>query len=94
MEEYRMKCSRYKTRYSDCETVYDSYDKITKTILVLIPEGRMKASGTRNQHYGYYTFTGQENGTDRQVTVTVKAISMENARQQLRKDYPTCNFND
>lgn len=46
-----MKYSRYKKSYSDCETIHGTYDKETKTIGVVIPDGRMKNSGVRGQSY-------------------------------------------
>ena len=56
MEEiYRMKYAQYKQRYSDCKTVAGSYDKGTKSIEAIIPEGRMKKSGVRGE-----TFKGYE----------------------------------
>lgn len=42
MEIERMLYRRYKTSYADCETVLGSYDKATKTIEVMLPEGRKK----------------------------------------------------
>ena len=47
----RMKYKAYKEHYSDCETVYDSYDKGNKSIEVIIPEGRMKNSGVRGKKF-------------------------------------------
>ena len=45
MKEVTMLYRRYKQHYSDCETVADSYNKSLKTIVVLIPDGRVKSSG-------------------------------------------------
>lgn len=42
MKNERMLYRRYKTSYADCQTVPGTYDKATKTIVVIIPEGRMK----------------------------------------------------
>ena len=47
MTEERMLYRRYKTAYADCQTVPGTYDKATKTIVVIIPEGRMRKSGVR-----------------------------------------------
>ena len=58
MTEYRMKYSQYKKHYADCKTVPGTYDTIEKSIIVLIPEGRMKNSGVRGQRYNYYRFSG------------------------------------
>ena len=58
MTEYRMKYSQYKKHYADCKTVPGTYDTIEKSIIVLIPEGRMKKSGVRGQRDNYYRFSG------------------------------------
>ena len=50
MEIERMLYRRYKTSYADCETVLGSYDKATKTIEVMLPEGRKKKSGVRGKY--------------------------------------------
>ena len=83
MLEKRMFYGRYKKHYSDCETVSGSYDKETKTIIVLIPEGRMKKSGVRGQSYSYMEFNGVEKMTGRKVRITIKAICRENAIKRL-----------
>lgn len=83
MTEKRMFYGRYKKHFSDCETVSGSYDKETKTIIVLIPEGRMKKSGVRGQSYRYITFDGIENNTGRKVSITIKSICIENAIKRL-----------
>ena len=87
MTEERMLYRRYKTAYADCQTVPGTYDEATKTIIVIIPEGRMKKSGVRGQHYNYYRFTGIYTPTGEPVEVTIKAITGENAIKQLIRDY-------
>ena len=87
MTEYRMKYSQYKKHYADCKTVPGTYDTIEKSIIVLIPEGRMKKSGVRGQRYNYYRFSGVDQATGESVEVTIKAICGENAIKQLRRDY-------
>lgn len=87
MTEYRMKYSQYKKHYADCKTVPGTYDMIEKSIIVLIPEGRMKKSGVRGQRYNYYRFSGIDKKTGKKVEVTVKAITGENAIKQLLRDY-------
>lgn len=82
----RMKYKAYKEHYSDCETVYDSYDKGNKSIEVIIPEGRMKNSGVRGKKFYYYTFEGVEKLTGRHARTTIKAVSVENARKYLAQD--------
>lgn len=88
----RMLYRRYKSHYSDCETVPGTYDKNTKSIEVVIPEGRMKKSGVRNQIYKYMEFHGVENSTGRKVAVTIKATCRANAIKQLNKYYSTCTW--
>ena len=87
MTEYRMKYIQYKKHYADCQTVPGTYDKTTKTIVVIIPEGRMKKSGVRGQRYNYYRFNGVNQTTGKSVEVTIKAICGENAIKQLHRDY-------
>ncbi len=45
MQTERMLYKRYKKSCGDCDTVPGSYDKSTKTIMVIILEGGMKSSG-------------------------------------------------
>lgn len=87
MKEERMLYSKYKKFYADCKTVPNTYDKLTKSIIVIIPEGREKKSGVRGQTYKYMTFDGIIKDTERKVSVTIKAISRENAIKQLLKNY-------
>lgn len=87
MTEYRMKYSQYKKHYSDCKTVPGTYDATEKSIVVLIPEGRMKNSGSRGQRYNYYRFSGIDKKTGKKVEATVKAITGENAIGQLNRNY-------
>ena len=87
MTEYRMKYNQYKKHYADCKTVPGTYDTIEKSIIVLIPEGRMKKSGVRGQRYNYYRFSGIDKKTGKKVGTTVKAITGENAMKQLLRDY-------
>lgn len=83
MTEERMLYRRYKQSFSDCETLPGSYDRNTKSIIVLLPDGRLKKSGVRGQRYRYLHFDGIENQTGRKVTITIKAISRENAIKRL-----------
>ena len=89
MTEERMIYRRYKNSFSDCKTVPGSYDASTKTIVVIIPQGRMKKSGTRGKSYRYMEFNGIENATGRKVTCTIKATCRENAIKRLPK---TCTW--
>nr|DAG68272.1 MAG TPA: hypothetical protein [Caudoviricetes sp.] len=86
MEEERMLYRRYKISFSDCETIPESYDKESKTIVVLLPAGRMKPSGTRGRTYRYMEFNGTENATGRKVRCAIKAVSRENAIKRLPSD--------
>lgn len=74
---------QYKDHYRDCETVAGSYNDDYKTIKVIIRAGRMKASGTRDQHYAGYEFKNQ-NG----ILATYRAVSFENAFKRLQKEFP------
>lgn len=87
MKEERMLYRRYKTAYADCKTVPGTYDKTTKTIVVIIPEGRMKKSGVRGRRYNYYCFCGVDKATGKVIEVTIKAICGENAIKQLLRNY-------
>ena len=86
MEVLRIPYRRFKQVYPDCETVPGSYDKDTKTIEVIMPDGRMKKSGVRGQRYNYYRFTGVDQD-GKPVEVHIKAVCMENAVKQLRRNY-------
>lgn len=58
MTTERMLYRRYKTAYADCETVPGSYDASTKSIAVLIPDGRKKPSRhTAASGFGTWNFT-------------------------------------
>lgn len=89
---WEMPYQQYKEHYSDCETVIDSYDNHTDnrgfqhgkpTIKVIIREGRLKNSGVRGQH-----FKGFEFETDDGKKVCYRAVSEENARKQMKKEFP------
>jgi hypothetical protein len=89
---WEMPYKQYKEHYSDCETVIGSYDthedstgRCTShpTIKVIIREGRLKNSGVRGQHFSGYEFT-----TDKGGKVCYRAVSEENARKQMKKDFP------
>ena len=53
METKRMRYAQYKKHYADCKTVPGSYDKADRTIEVLLPEGRVKPSGVRGEHFRF-----------------------------------------
>lgn len=84
MTEERMLYRRYKTAYADCQTVPGTYDKATKTIVVIIPEGRMKPSGVRGKHFkGYQLWLLDEKG--KYGYCTYRATCLENAEKQHAK---------
>lgn len=86
MQQERMLYKRYKKSYFDCEVIRGSYDEKTKTIIVLLPDNRMKPSGVRGQSYKYMHFDGVESLTGRKVSMTIKATCLENAIKRLPKD--------
>lgn len=80
----RMPYKQYKSNYSDCEVVIDSYreyDDKPSTVDVIIRAGRIKASGTRGQQFAYYLL---ENGEGR--VHTYKAIDEDHALKRAEKE--------
>lgn len=83
---WRMPYKQYKEHYSDCETIKGSYefdDRKGSSIEVIIRAGRLKNSGVRGHHFSGFQFR-----TDDGKLVCYRAISEENARKQMKKDYP------
>ncbi len=89
---WRIPYRQYKEHYSDCEILAGSFDdgcdshgrKIAEsTVEVIIREGRLKNSGVRGKHFYGFEFKTANGGT-----VCYRAVSEENARKQMRKDYP------
>lgn len=89
---WRMPYRQFKEHYSDCEILAGSFDdgcdsrgrKIAETTVeVIIREGRLKNSGVRGEHFYGYEFKTADGGT-----VCYRAVSEENARKQMNKDYP------
>lgn len=89
---WRMPYRQYKEHYSDCEILAGSFDdgcdsrgrKIAETTVeVIIRAGRLKNSGVRGKH-----FYGFEFETDSGGLVCYRAVSEENARKRMLKDYP------
>ncbi len=83
MKIERMPYRSYKAHYADCKTVPGTYDNASRTIEVMIPEGREKPSGVRGKSFRYIEFRGVEKETGRAVTCTIKAICRENAVKRL-----------
>lgn len=83
-ERHRMRYSQYKRHYSDCSTVPGTYNKASKTIEVIVPEGRMKASGVRGQSFrGYELWMLDQAG--KAHFCLYRAVSEENAMKQHMK---------
>ena len=84
----KMPYRQYKEHYSDCETVVGSYllKNGNSYVDVIIPEGRLKASGTRGQRYSTYTFKFN-NGK----IFNIRAVSIGNALKQMKKHFPNLN---
>ena len=89
---WEMPYRQYKEHYSDCETIIGSFDRHEDshgnchgdpTIKVIIREGRLKNSGVRGKHFRTYEFK-----TDEGKFVRYRAVCEENARKQLKKDFP------
>lgn len=84
MEKMRMRYAQYKKHYADCKTEPGTYDKDTKSIVVLVPEGRMKPSGVRGQRFhGYQLWLVKPDG--KYGFCTYRAVSEENAMKQHSK---------
>lgn len=87
---WRMPYKQYKEHYSDCETVFGSYEKHDyrpATIEVIVRNGRLVPSGVRGQHYsGYEFFVNYADGT--KVRTCYRAVCEDNAQRRCEKDYP------
>lgn len=79
-----MPYKQYKERYADCKTIPGSYNKSTGCIRVIVPDGRMKASGVRGEHFrGYELWMMDANG--KKFYSCFRAVSEENAKKQRAK---------
>ena len=89
METKRMRYAQYKKHYADCETVPGSYNAADKTIEVLLPEGRVKPSGVRGEHFhNYQCWFIDHDGKKKYLSY--RAVSYENA---LKQHLPWCKEN-
>lgn len=79
---YETKYSAYKEHYADCATLINSYNENTRTVVVIVPEGRMKASGVRGRKFADYLFYSN----DKKHCRCKYAVSYENALKQLNKE--------
>jgi hypothetical protein len=75
---------QYKQHYSDCETIKGSYNAATKTIQVIIPEGREKPSGVRGQKFHCYHLVAIINGEEKYLSY--RATTKSNALKQHKKE--------
>lgn len=91
---WEMPYKQYKEHYSDCETIYGSYNDhaeeaqhtrkhIPATIEVIIREGRLKASGVRGEH-----FSGYQMENELGQKITYRAVNEDNALKRVQKDFP------
>lgn len=80
-DHVRMKYSRFKKHYPDCVVVPDTYDEADATVEIVIPDGRMKPSGTRGKHFRTWKIYFAD-GT----YTTAKAIDEAHAEKQIRKE--------
>lgn len=79
-----MTYKRYKEHYADCETVAGSFEQapfVQPTIKVIVRAGRMKASGTRGEHFAGYVLVNAEG-----KRIVYKAICEENAIRRAEKE--------
>lgn len=81
----RMKYSAYKQRYADCRTVPGTYDANSKTVEVIVPEGRMKPNGVRGQRFDSYRFWYTSSDGGKPCEMYFRAVSAENAERQFKK---------
>lgn len=79
---YETKYSAYKEHYADCDTLINSFNESTRTVVVIVPEGRMKASGVRGRKFASYLFYT----TDKKHCRCKYAVSSENAFKQLARE--------
>lgn len=82
----RMPYRQYKNAYADCQTVCDSYDSSSKTIEVIVPEGRLKPSGVRGKRFRtIWILVG--NDADHLFEQGFRAIDYEHALIQAKRNY-------
>jgi hypothetical protein len=79
---YETTYSAYKEHYADCDTLTNSYNEATRTVIVIVPEGRMKASGVRGRRFASYLFYTN----DKKHCRCKYAVSSENALKQLARE--------
>jgi len=77
----RMHYGQYKQHYADCETVPGSYDKTSRSIEVVLPEGRIKPSGVRGKRFRCYQI-GLTDQNGKHGYCAYRAVSEENAMKR------------
>lgn len=81
---HNMPYKQYKSNYSDCEIVVDSftrYDDKPSTVDVIIRVGRLKNSGTRGERFAYYLLESDDGRLQ-----TYKAVCEDNAIKRAEKE--------
>ena len=86
---YHMPYRQYKDHYADCKTVAGSYNENTHEIDVIIPEGRMKKSGVRGEHYAGYEMEWTDSTDGKTYKTCYRAIDADHAEKHLLRDYKT-----
>ena len=77
---------QYKNSYADCKTVNGSYDGTSKTVEVIIPDGRMKPSGVRGQRFRtIWLFVGEDK--DHLFKQGFRAVDYSHALKQAKRSY-------
>ena len=77
-----MSYRNYKEHYGDCETVAGSYCDETRTIDVIVRDGRLKPNGVRGRRFSDYLFK-HPSGRCR----CIYAVCEENAWRRLEKEF-------
>lgn len=94
---YAMPYKQYKTSYSDCEVIIDSFNdyegRKPSTVDVIIREGRIKASGTRRQKFAYYLLEN-ENGKKHTYKAIDESHAIERAERELGGNWSLVDITD
>lgn len=89
----QMPYKQFKDHYADCETVPGSFFRDENTgdsfIDVVVRVGRMKASGVRGKHFHGFEIEFTDK-TGKYGFSPYRAVSIENAIKQAKKDFPDC----
>ena len=83
--EVNMPYRDYKSRYPECKTLGD-YDKIRKTITVLVPEEYTERPNFGNRYgFHYFRFTFEPHFKFEDGTIEFKAKNYKNALRNAKK---------